>query len=358
MRLLYSQLVILMNRSPVRLPLDQKVFDSVPRADIPQYLQGLFGSVRFSVAEDDCECILEGPDTQYHTIDPYLPSILQRLGISHDTQAIYGFREMRQQYSFCLEDVWSGYTIVSTESLNTYDNVGIIHADDHTDLMPTILQVRDGNLWYPGSSIIFEPHSQEAWQMAIHHGVIGIGNFLTAICYLSPNIHIRHLSQASPVTDRTLGLDYDIVTHWQVPDVSFACVTRNIDENRGTAGSYRCSSNADCAFDDLPSCPIIVHIDLDYFINDFNGNPCDSNYIPDKRLRTQAQHRIDDMFSGLHQLQPYIVSWIVAASPSFCSATHWRWLCDTIAGNIRILSRSSNAQLSLGDKGCAAPKDI
>ena len=204
--------------------------------------------------------------------------------------------------------------------------------------MPTLLQMKDGKLWYPQSGIIFEPQSQDAWRTGIRLGVLGIGNFMTALCYLSPNIHIRHLSHASPATGGTFGLDYNPIAHWQVPEVSFAGITQNSDKLRGSAGSYCCSLNAASAFADLPACPLIVHIDLDYFINDFNGNPCNSGYVPDKSLRTQARNRVDEMFSVLSHLRSRIVSWVVAASPGFCSAHHWDWLCDIIAENIQSIA--------------------
>ena len=78
----------------------------------------------------------------------------------------------------------------------------------------------------------------------------------------------------------------------------------------------------------------IVHIDLDYFINDFNGASRGPGYIPSPALRTMAAVKLDRFFVALAKADIQVDRWIIATSPGFCSAYHWEWLLREIERNI------------------------
>jgi hypothetical protein len=93
-------------------------------------------------------------------------------------------------------------------------------------------------------------------------------------------------------------------------------------------------SNPDQVLDGTPRGWTMVHIDLDYFINDFNGASRGENYMPDPALRTEAEKKMDRFFESLARLNPAVDRWMIATSPGFCSAIHWEWLLSSIESRI------------------------
>ena len=91
------------------------------------------------------------------------------------------------------------------------------------------------------------------------------------------------------------------------------------------------------ARDDLPEGRVIVHVDLDYLINDFNGNPVTGYSLPNPDLTAVACSKLDSFFDAMSAIAPRVDRWIVATSPGFCSAFHWPWLLAQLEERIEAL---------------------
>ena len=86
---------------------------------------------------------------------------------------------------------------------------------------------------------------------------------------------------------------------------------------------------------DMPRGRVFVHVDLDYFINDFNGNIGQIPVLSDAQLRQRAQQLLDDFVAGLREKNIQVERWIIATSPGFCAAKHWAWLLEKLREVIR-----------------------
>ena len=124
------------------------------------------------------------------------------------------------------------------------------------------------------------------------------------------------------------------------PDMSYHELDRDLpaalhtrrgpDGAESLAGSYTGSSCPEAVLRDLPAGTVVVHIDLDWFINDFNGNASQAGRVADDAAVALAQRKVTELFAAVAHISSRIEGWIVATSPGFCAAAHWPWLLDEI----------------------------
>lgn len=292
-----------------------------------QRVAAVLGSTAFALAPDARSLRLLGQDRRHHRIDPCLPEGLAALGTSRDR--IHAFRRPGPPFDLCLEDSWSGWFLAPTlAAVPPGEALVLVHLDDHADLMPTLL-VRDGagDVSVPATGLGFAPGRAACWEAAIASGAVTIGSWLTALVAAGagPEIHVRHLHPAgSPSHQPPRRLRAGTVRHAVLPGRSFVDATGD-GAARGTWASH---DDPATALADLPAGPLAVHVDLDYFVNDFNGNPGTLPLVPD---RPAVLTRMDRIFDALRQTGRPVQSWIVATSPGFCSGRHWPWLLDALA---------------------------
>jgi hypothetical protein len=295
-------------------------------------------NVHFEFAEAGCAVRLLGPDMYYHATDPFLEDALAQIDSKIGIADMLSYRSHWPLFDLCFEDSWSGYFMARhLASCARGADLVIIHLDDHTDMMSTLLEWphQDG-LVDPTTGLSFHPERPADWVSAIYSGVVGIGCFLTPFFFGNRPTHVRHVNngQSAPVGCRSVIRVAH--RHEIIPHKSFAAV-KLAAESQMELGTYAVSSHCEDVLDQLPDGRLIVHIDLDYFVNDFNGNAGDPHYHPSSDLIDRGLCKLDQFFRALTVQQVKIDRWVVATSPGFCSGYHWSRLLSALDENIRAL---------------------
>lgn len=241
--------------------------------------------------------------------------------------------------------MWTGYFVAERYARAPLpDALTLVHLDDHTDLMSTLLVPSEHGLVDPTNGNRFDPLSPADWQAAIRSGAVGIGNFVTALYYASFPLHVRHLNNV-PCSDYRC---YDVIAGRHAPrpvaGLGFAAARKCPAPSPQRLGTYRGGRDPAQVFEALPPGRIIVHIDLDYFINDFNGNPQPGEVNTGTDAREAASKKLDAFLAVIQPHASRIDRWIVATSPGFCSAYHWPWLLGEIERGIRALPAPTIAE--------------
>src|SRR5262249_44312727 len=103
-------------------------------------------------------------------------------------------------------------------------------------------------------------------------------------------------------------------------------------------GTYAISGRVDNLLGRMQGGKLIIHIDLDYFVNDYDGgNIQDMSREQEAAAVRNAETKLRQFFQGMRSLERPVDRWIVATSPGFCAARHWNWLTDKILAGIEQL---------------------
>ncbi|WP_162816513.1 hypothetical protein [Halomonas sp. BN3-1] len=315
----------------IELPLDSDFVATHAPDDVRARLQQIVRSLRFTWEESSLLFRILGPDTGYHAADPNLLAFLKEQNPPMHLSDLFNYRSQRAYYDLCFEDCWSGYFIAG--SLNKCDsNIILIHLDDHTDMMPTFLTDTGSGLINPATRRSFDPQCPDDWAAAINAGCVSIGDFITPLLYSNRKVHIRHLNNAPITEDRTFQILRAACAYPEIPGYRFASIKKVGPEAKHSDGSYLEGSDPEKLLSQLPSGKIILHIDLDYFINDFNGNIGAPSPSPASlhEMRRLAQLKMCRFFSIIKPLALHLERCIIATSPGFCSASHWKWLLEQL----------------------------
>jgi len=218
------------------------------------------------------------------------------------------------------------------------EEVILLHLDDHQDMMsPRIGKRLDGEMvdYITGDHINFL--DSDSISGAIRSGAIGKGSILTPLIWSIPKIHVRHLSfrphpnttyKIDKVTysdgvlfesDNRLGLHFSDTSWEALPSQS----------------NYVVTDNFDTWLQQLPAeVPILLHFDLDYFNNRFDGNshwqePGSRSYDP--RFTRQKQH-LRSVIQGIKKrgLSGRIIDTSIGISPGFYPAEFWQPMVEAI----------------------------
>jgi hypothetical protein len=333
-----------MNHSPPKhaggnvIPLNARLIDRCDRREIEKAIREIVRNVRFEFLEQECAIRLLGPDMYYHAFDPYLPAALKRFDSRIDVDDILSYRSQGDLFDLCFEDSWSGYLIADELSRTRHkDHLVIIHLDDHTDMMSTLLEFsHEGALVDPTTGKPFDPKSPASWEASIYSGSVSIGCFVTPFYFGDWRTHVRHLNNAAGEPTRSCGVIKRPSGYGLIPRKRFAAVQLGHANEATNAGSYVVSSDCEEILDTLPCGRVIVHVDLDYLINDFNGNPGDRTYIPTPAVIEKGRRKLNHFFDALHARPVNVERWIIATSPGFCSACHWERLLNAFTEKIHV----------------------
>jgi len=325
----------------IPLPLDPLFLQAHGLAETEREIRKIVRSVNFEILEAQNAVRLFGPEMSYHLADPYLQDVLGRFATSHTPDGILSYRSDAGLFDLCFEDSWSGYFIANRYRKNgRHDDLVLIHLDDHTDMMSTLLCQTGGALIDPVTGATFDPLSPNDWESAIYSGAVSIGNFVTPFYYSGAKVHVRHVNNSDgcgslSFISRKADL-YDLV-----PGKQFAGISKASFPEPSSMGTYLAGSNSAELLNDIPQGWTVVHIDLDYFINDFDGASRGKNYLPGTALQFEAMRKMDQFFSSMANLRQNVDQWIIATSPGFCCALHWEWLLSEVEGKICEYDRCS-----------------
>ena len=215
------------------------------------------------------------------------------------------------------------------------DSVVILHVDDHRDLgSPRLFRGAEG-LWDPLAKVPFRLDQPASVRSAIRSGAVGMGSFMTPFLDACPNAEVRHLCQ-SPKAVRTA--DHRIALA-DVPDTLLdqgaVRPAIRLDEcPRVTGpGCYRLTPHLTDWVAELGSGPILLHIDMDYFNNRYDG---DSDWLERPQVLDppldEITARMDHVVRTLDEagLGSRIEDIVIAYSPGFFPAEFWSASADRL----------------------------
>lgn len=229
---------------------------------------------------------------------------------------------------------WSRWLQKSVATGGRPETMTLLHLDDHDDLMtPRVLM--EGDAWLdPISGMALDLWRPESVESAVRSGAIGIGSFMAPLLHLFPNVHVRHLCsteytkhrQGPHVIRPVRVLDELLAPGLPRPGVEIRRVGEASPTGGETAHPYLVTDDLGDWLKDLPDGPVLVHVDMDYFNNRFNG---DSDWVDDGPKYdpplADVLGRIDEVFDALERggVAERVVDFAVALSPGFFPADLW-----------------------------------
>jgi hypothetical protein len=287
---------------------------------------------------------LKFPDFIDFYIDPGLMDGLLWWGSDLKLSDIPFACRRERRYQISLNDSWtlfswSQWLSKYVEKNGPLHEVVILHVDDHDDLMSPRITFEDSvyrNLISSQELDLLKPSSVK---QGISNGAIGIGSFIAPLVHKVPKVHIRHLCATKYSVIRK-GI-YRLQAAYESED--FIVPTKNRLAVKLFPGSelastnqsnYRVTANLDEWLYDLPKdVPILLHIDMDYFNNRFNG---DSDWELHENRHDPSENElllnIDLMFDSLvrKKILEKICDTTIALSPRFFPAEFWECSIEQI----------------------------
>jgi len=289
---------------------------------------------------------LRFPDFADYYIDPHLLEGLVWWGNGVTVSEIPFAVKREKDFQLSLNDSWTllawsqWLSSVYIEQMGLPSEIVILHVDDHDDLMsPRVWNGESG--WSDAitreSLDLLKPDSVSN---AIRSGAIGIGSFIVPLLHSIQKTQIRHLCATGYSVTRqgwysltpTLASDRLLNPNSKRLAVELkSCQNPSSAENTNT---YRVTANLSEWLRDLPgNIPILLHIDMDYFNNRFNG---DSDWETHTN-RYDPSHEevigsINDMFNDLRQneVMNKICNIAISLSPGFFPAELWEPAIENI----------------------------
>ncbi len=312
----------------------------IPRDRLPSSPSERHAALRDYFCDKDAEATLEPehwalrlawPDGEDRYIDPRLDEGLAWWGdgVTRPTMAM----AIRRQGPIlsALYDTWTLYSWsqwVADRHPQSADDIVILHIDDHRDLSAPRL-FGDADQWRDSITgaicSVDEPNSVRA---AIESGALGMGSFLTPFLHRFPRADVRHLCQP-PKAATTRDFRVASTTHADAllepgrlrPAIELAEAPGVIGP-----GHYRVTPNAEAWLEGVGNGPVLLHIDMDYFNNRFDGDTdWSSRAAPFDPPLHQIMDKIDEIIEALRRtgVGTRIEDTVIAFSPGFFPAEFW-----------------------------------
>lgn len=321
----------------MRVPLDRLPRDAVERHGV---LRTYFcDKDATATAEADAwHLALAWPGGIDRHIDPNLSQGLLWWGggVEPATMALQSRREGRVLTA--LYDTWtllSWSEWLERSTHHTESPLVVLHVDDHRDLGAPRIYQSTGGIWTDAiTGLALEMNDASSVRRAIESGAIGMGSFLTPWLHHFTCIDVRHLCQP-PKATRTD--DFSVVPTTEAdsllqPGAERLAIRLEPAEIRGTR-SYRIATDAVEWVHDLGAGPILVHIDMDYFNNRYDGDSDWHRRSPAFDPPQEAiDAKIDELATALSapSIAARIQDIVVAYSPGFFPAEFWQRANDQL----------------------------
>jgi len=228
--------------------------------------------------------------------------------------------------------------------------ITLLHVDDHDDLMTPRI-VNGGEAWVDSiSGLALDLWLPETVASAVRSGAIGIGSFMSPLLHLFPSVNVRHLCSTEYSKDRqgaysvrTLQKTDELLAPGGLrPALKLERVDNASDSSLdgGQGHPYIVTDDLIRWVADLPEGPILIHIDMDYFNNRFNG---DSNWVDDGPKYDpplkDVLRRIDQLFYSLESegVAERVIDFAVALSPGFFPTDLWAPSIEMIQNHVNRL---------------------
>ena len=308
----------------------------VPRGRLPQdpalwhgFLRDYFCDKDAVVTESagDIHLHLRWPGEAERHVDPTLDVGLRWWGQGVSLGSMWSARWREGRIMTSLYDTWtllSWCEWLTRVPSSITEQVVILHVDDHRDLgSPRLYLVRDALV----DAITKEEvrlTDPVTVQRAIESGAIGMGSFMTPFLWQCPQAAVRHLCQppkmqADMRRELVLKLVPDILLDPDAERLAIELVERaaGTEEYLGTSDMAKWS-------DGIEGRPALVHIDMDYFNNRYDGDSAWTQRDPrlDPDLPTMIS-KVDNLIKALEASKAIIEDVSIAYSPGFFPAEFW-----------------------------------
>ncbi|HCW1033986.1 hypothetical protein [Pseudomonas aeruginosa] len=263
-------------------------------------------------------------------IDPRLIEGLQwwGMGLSYGDMATARFRQGRVLWA--LYDTWTleSWCEWLASAPRQEGGLTILHIDDHRDLGSPRLFVEPGGWRDPITGHTVDLEVPTSVTKAIESGAIGMGSFLTPFLHLHPTADVRHLCQAPKCIGTT---DFRIKLGHQPDDLLDTGAVRptielELRSNGIGPGVYRYTDSLVSWLEGIGEGPILLHIDLDYFCNRYDG---DSDALTSPKPLdpsiSEIRTRISELGKAMNDagVVDRIADIAIAFSPGFFPAELW-----------------------------------
>lgn len=275
--------------------------------------------------------MLAWPGGAERHVDPHLQVGLSWWGDNVTLPTMVEARRRTGRIVSVLYDTWTLHSwseCLQASKITADEHLLILHVDDHRDLASPRL-FEDNGLWRDAiSGLPCDLDRPQTVRAAIETGALGMGSFLTPILHRVPLAEVRHLCQP-PKVNSTKDFTIELV---RKPDELLdlgrmrPAVTLSPTQMAPGPGHYRLTPDVNDWLFDLPDRPIVLHIDMDYFNNRYDGDT-DWKSRPaslDPPI-DQILSKIDEVAAALRRpgLAARLVDIVVAYSPGFFPAEHW-----------------------------------
>lgn len=264
-------------------------------------------------------------------VDPRLKEGLDWWGLKNVRKIPFSYK-LKKNGIASLNDTWTLYEWVRWFEKNShreFKKITIIHLDEHDDMMsPHLLKTKDG-LEDIFSGILFD-FSSNGICKSIESSAIEIGSFFTPFlnALSDIDIEIRHLGQKLCKERENKNFLVKISSRKTHP-IFPACKLLTCDllrKNITDSGNitYRFFSSIEDGFNFDGKNPVLLHIDMDYFCNRYEGcsdwmQHSDRHDPPFIEISNQI-HLVN---KGIQHISKMVESTSIAFSPGFFPAEYW-----------------------------------
>lgn len=306
--------------------------------DLQQFLVDYFSGKDVEIIKRDDSYIdvsLSNHGSSDYYIDPNISEGLQWWDKSITIKQIPDQFQNLVKYQLSLNDNWTIYSWSLWLQKKFLENnvpidIVILHIDDHTDCMPPLLFKEDNVFINPFNNEEVNLFNPNTVRRAIESGAISIGSFMTLFLHSMPKIQFRHLmpkhrlSKAQVSGKVNLGFlnDETIQPYQERPRLSFS-------PSEGTKSNleYSVFTEIDDFLKDISdTAAILLHVDMDYFNNRFDGDSDwrshEYNHDPIAEI---VYKNIEEIFSKIEKgnIAKRIENYTVALSPGFFPVEFW-----------------------------------
>ncbi|MDQ3802345.1 MAG: hypothetical protein M3416_00595 [Acidobacteriota bacterium] len=242
-------------------------------------------------------------------------------------------------FHISLNDTWTTYSwsrwlagLPDGEALPL--TTTLLHLDDHDDFMTPRLII-EGAEWRDAiTGRVFDLRRPETVESAARSGAIGMGSIVAPLLHALPCVHVRHLC-ATEYSRKRKGPHVIYPVRFRdnllAPGAARPALKLEPAGAPAPAGHtrehpYLVTDDVEQWLEDLPGGPVLIHVDMDYFNNRFDG---DSDRVEHDHKYEQplakVLERIDEVFEALDRrgLAERVADMAVGVSPGFFPAEFW-----------------------------------
>lgn len=286
---------------------------------------------RAELTDDGWSLSLEWPGGHDRHVDPRLQQGLDWWGSGVEPATMAMSRRRSGKILSALYDTWTLHSWsvwLASKPRSTIENVVILHVDDHRDIAAPRVFMTDEGMRDAVTGAPVDLCNPNSICDAIVSGAIGMGSFMTPFLHGMPSAQVRQLCQPPKATE-TLDYRIEAIAEKDTllePEAIRPAIRLIPHSDAFGPGRYRITPDMRAWLDGLGSGPILLHIDMDFFNNRYDG---DSDWVGrvsahDHTLE-MVLSRIDDLGATLRAsgVAARIEDIVVAYSPGFFPAELW-----------------------------------